>query len=165
MEAPSPRRLATASRRIFAGGAVAAALSVSLGLGLGAATANADVLDDLVKDYTLGTGAGQIPNLLKQVMILRAQGFQPKAEDLAAVKSATSYRPNQGPLIEALSMTIAHQRKVQSLMANMPAQPPMATGGGAGVTPPGPVSAPANVAPPVQAVTPGVGALPDQASN
>jgi hypothetical protein len=101
-------------RRIVAGVVVGAGLAASLGLGLGTATANADVLDDLAQEFSLGAGAGPVANWVKQSLMLRSQGYKPRPADYKAIQEALSHRPNQVPLIDALKSTVNRQRKMQS---------------------------------------------------
>jgi hypothetical protein len=110
-------RIASRLRRCGAGVVVGTGLAVTLGLGFGTATANADVLDELAQQYGLGAGVGQVSNLLREALLLRSQGFVPKAGDLEAITNAASHRPNQMPLINALSSTVAHQRSQQEKLA------------------------------------------------
>jgi membrane carboxypeptidase/penicillin-binding protein PbpC len=110
-------RIASRLRRCGAGVVVGTGLAVSLSLGFGTATANADVLDDLAQEYSLGAGAGKVSNLLKQALLLRSQGFIPKPADYEAIAAAVNRRPNQMALIEALSATVANQRSQQEKMA------------------------------------------------
>ncbi len=101
-------------RRIVAGGVVGTSLVASMGLGLGTATANADVLDDLAQEFSVGAGAGPVAKWVKQALTLRSQGYKPKPADYKAIQSALAYRPNQMPLIDALKSTVARQRDLQS---------------------------------------------------
>jgi hypothetical protein len=128
MTAASHRKPASRWRRRATGSTATAGLALSAGLVFGTAVANADVLDDLAKEFSLGSGAGQVANLLNQSLTLRAQGFRPKPSDLAAVEAALDRRPNQGPLIAALSNTVAHQQKQQSQMAPEAGSPPIVAG-------------------------------------
>ena len=50
-------------------------------------------------------------NLLNTSLTLKSQGYRPKSGDLAQVQAALDKRPNQGPLIDALTATIANQQK------------------------------------------------------
>ena len=128
MTAASHRKPVSRWRRCAAGGTAAAGLALSLSLMVGTATANADVLDELAKEFSLGAGAGQVANLLSQSLTLRAQGFRPKPSDLAAVQAALDRRPNQGPLISALSNTVSHQQKLQAQMSPEAGSPPIVAG-------------------------------------
>ena len=90
---------------------------VAIGLVFGpAATASADVLDDLAEEYAVGSGGGQLSNLLKMSLKLRAMGFKPSKSNLAEIAEAMDYRPNQNPLISALKDTIAYQQKIKAQM-------------------------------------------------
>lgn len=88
------------------------------------------VLDRLSAEFTRGSGAGQVANLLDQALKLRAQGFPPKPADLAAVQAAVAKRPNQGPLIGALQATVTHQHQLQSQAGSGPSQNQPQTGFG-----------------------------------
>lgn len=81
-----------------------------------AATAHADVLDELAEQYVVGSGGGQLSNLLKVSLKLRAMGFKPSKANLTEIAEAMDYRPNQNPLIEALKDTIAYQQKIKAQM-------------------------------------------------
>ena len=74
-------------------------------------------------DYDLGSGGGQLSNLIDDVMRLRAQGFLPSNANKEAIVKALEYRPNQGPLIEALRDTLVYQRKMQARSAAQPSNP------------------------------------------
>lgn len=100
-------------RRKTTAGIAGVGMSVALMMGFGTATASADVLDELAEQYSTGAGAGQIANLLHTSLQLRAQGFKPKPADYQAIKAAMDRRPNQGPLVEALSAAVANQVKTQ----------------------------------------------------
>lgn len=94
-----------------------AGVALATGLVFGpAATAHADVLDDLSEQYNVGSGGGQLSNLLKVSLKLRAMGFKPSKANLEAVATAMNYRPNQNPLISALKDTIAYQSKLMAQM-------------------------------------------------
>lgn len=108
------RRSGSRRRRVLHG--VTGAL-LAAGLVFGpAATAHADVLDDLAEQYAVGSGGGQLSNLLKLSLKLRAMGFKPSKANLAEITEAMDYRPNQNPLIEALKDTIAYQQKIKAQM-------------------------------------------------
>ena len=92
-----------------------AGVAVAVGMVFGStAVAQADVLDDLAEEYSIGTGGGQLSNLLKVSLKLRAMGYKPSKAYLDELTTAMSYRPNQNPLIEALKDTIAYQAKVKA---------------------------------------------------
>lgn len=69
------------------------------------------------QEYDQGAGGGQLSNLIKSVMKLRAQGFKPSKANVAEIMDALNYRPNQKPLIEALSNTLGYQQKIQAQTA------------------------------------------------
>jgi hypothetical protein len=89
-------------------------LALGLLIGVGPAPAQADVLDDLAQEYSMGAGAGQVANLLKATLKLRAQGYRPSNANLQEITEALDYRPNQKPLIEALTDTLAYQTKIKA---------------------------------------------------
>jgi hypothetical protein len=92
-----------------------AGVAVAVGMVFGStAVAHADVLDDLAEDYAVGSGGGQLSNLLRISLKLRAMGYKPSKAYLDELTTAMSYRPNQNPLIEALKNTIAYQAKVKA---------------------------------------------------
>ena len=94
-----------------------AGLTIAVGLVLGsAAPAHADVLDDLAQEYAVGSGGGQLSNLLKVSLKLRSMGFKPSKANLDELQQAMNYRPNQNPLINALKDTIAYQQKIKAQM-------------------------------------------------
>ncbi len=76
--------------------------------------AQGDVLDQLAEEYAVGAGGGQLSNLLKVSLKLRAMGFKPSKKYLDGITAAMKYRPNQNPLISALKDTIAYQQKIQA---------------------------------------------------
>lgn len=86
------------------------------------ATANAatatkgDALDQLAEEYAVGAGGGQLSNLLKTALKLRAMGYKPSKQYLDEIQKAMTYRPNQLPLIGALKDTIAYQQKLKAQM-------------------------------------------------
>ena len=82
----------------------------------GTATAGADVLDQLAEEYAVGSGGGQMSNLLKAALKLKAMGFRPSKANLEEIAQAMAYRPNQMPLISALKDTIAYQQKLKAQM-------------------------------------------------
>ena len=121
-----------------------------------AATAG-DVLDVLAEEYAVGSGGGQLSNLLKTSLKLRAMGFKPSKPYLDELTTAMTYRPNQGPLIAALKNTIAYQQKfraqTQVLQQAQAQQGANSAVMGAGQMP-GSNSAPAAVAPAPAPATP-----------
>ena len=80
------------------------------------ASATGDVLDQLAEEYNVGAGGGQLSNLLRTALKLRAMGFKPSKANLEAIQVAMNYRPNQNPLINALKDTIAYQAKIKGQM-------------------------------------------------
>ncbi len=82
-----------------------------------------EVLAIIEAEYDRGSGAGQLSNLIDDVMRLRAQGFLPSNANKKAIVKALEYRPNQIPLIEALQDTRAYQRKMQARAAAQPSNP------------------------------------------
>jgi hypothetical protein len=66
------------------------------------------------QEYDMGAGGGTLSNLIKQVMKFRAAGFKPSKANVEAIIKALDYRPNQKPLIEALSDTLAYQSKIKA---------------------------------------------------
>ena len=92
-----------------------AGVAVAVGMVFGSTgIAQADVLDELADQYAIGSGGGQLSNLLKVSLKLRAMGYKPSKAYLDELTTAMSYRPNQNPLIEALKDTIAYQAKVKA---------------------------------------------------
>ena len=92
-----------------------AGVAVAVGMVFGStAVAQADVLDDLAQEYAIGSGGGQLSNLLKVSLKLRAMGYKPSKAYLDEITTAMGYRPNQNPLINALKDTIAYQAKVKA---------------------------------------------------
>lgn len=137
-------------RRAVTGAVASSALAVGLMVGFGSPAALADdtettppvsadasptaqpvapqtadeVLAIIEADYDLGSGGGQLSNLIDDVMRLRAQGFLPSNANKEAIVKALESRPNQGPLIEALQDTRAYQRKMQARAdAALPSNP------------------------------------------
>lgn len=106
---PTPKPTMTAT-----GGAEAA--TAAAGSATGTAAAAGDVLDQLAEEYSVGAGGGQLANLLKTSLQLRAMGFRPSKANLQELTAAMAYRPNQLPLIAALKDTIAYQGKVKAQM-------------------------------------------------
>ena len=81
-----------------------------------AAASSGDVLDQLADEYAVGAGGGQLSNLLKVALKLRAAGYKPSKQYLDELTAAMKYRPNQLPLIDALKDTIAYQQKLKAQM-------------------------------------------------
>ncbi|MCI4675568.1 hypothetical protein [Candidatus Mycolicibacterium alkanivorans] len=73
-----------------------------------------ELLAYIDQEYDMGAGGGQLSNLIKSVMKLRAAGFKPSKANVAAIIQALNYRPNQKPLIDALSDTLAYQQKIKA---------------------------------------------------
>lgn len=80
------------------------------------AAAAGDALDRLAEEYATGAGGGQLSNLLKISLKLRAMGYKPSKQYLDELTAAMKYRPNQLPLIDALKDTIAYQQKLKAQM-------------------------------------------------
>ena len=114
MTTQATRNTAAGWRRKFVGGLISAALAMGLALGAGPAPARARALDDLAQEFSMGSGAGQVANLLKATLKLRAQGYRPSRANLDEITKALSYRPNQKPLIEALGDTLSYQQKIRA---------------------------------------------------
>lgn len=69
-----------------------------------------------------------VANLLRASLELRAQGYNPKPADLAAIKAAMDRGPNQAPLVEALNGALSNQRKAQSHASPSRGQSPIQVG-------------------------------------
>ncbi len=110
----SPTQAAGTPGLQLTGGAAGGTPTVPRKQATGPAPSYAYVLDQLSTEFSRGSGAGQVANLLNEALTLRAQGFPPRPGDLMAVQAAVAKRPNQGPLIAALQGTIAHQHQMQS---------------------------------------------------
>lgn len=136
-------------RRAVKGAVASGAMAVGLLMGIGASTALADpadpttetetppmtadqVLAIIDQDYDTGAGGGKLSQLIHQVMLLRSQGFKPSNANRAEIEQALEDRPNQTPLIEALTNTLHYQRKLQAQAqnANADQQPGFNFGGG-----------------------------------
>ena len=76
-----------------------------------------EVLAIIERDYDLGAGGGQLSNLIKDVLTLRAQGFMPSNGNKTAILEALEKRPNQTPLVDALKETLNHQLTLKSRQA------------------------------------------------
>jgi hypothetical protein len=119
-----------------------------------AAGQKGDILDQLAEEYAIGAGGGQLSNLLKVALRLRAMGFKPSKPYLDELQAAMKYRPNQLPLIDALKDTIAYQQKLKAqmeILGNAQARQGAAMGAGAA---PGPGSPASVVATPPPATAP-----------
>lgn len=140
-----------------AGGAAEGAAASADAAKTAAAAVQGDVLDQLAEEYAVGSGGGQLSNLLRASLKLRAMGFKPSKQYLDEIKVAMAHRPNQLPLIGALKNTIAYQQKIQAQMQILQqAQAKNQNGAvmGAGAAPG--AANPANVAPQApQATAPG----------
>ncbi|MCV7179011.1 hypothetical protein [Mycolicibacterium sphagni] len=68
------------------------------------------------QNYDQGAGGGQLSNLIKSVMKLRAQGIKPSRANIAEIQNALQYRPNQKPLIDALQDTLSYQNRIFAQM-------------------------------------------------
>ena len=66
------------------------------------------------QEYDTGAGGGQLSNLTKAVMKLRAAGYRPSKQNVQAIIAALDERPNQKPLIEALNETLGYQQKIKA---------------------------------------------------
>ena len=169
-------------RHAVTGAAASSAMAVGLMVGFGSPAALADpetdpqadasptaqapvpqtaeeVLAIIEADYDLGSGGGQLSNLIDDVMRLRAQGFLPSNANKEAIVKALEYRPNQGPLIEALQDTRAYQRKMQARAAAQPSNP---AGVGINQLPPGMQPDPTNPDNTGVFITPGGGGTIEQ---
>jgi hypothetical protein len=111
-------------RRAATGGLAGAVLAVGLIAGFGSGTASADILDDINAQYDVGSGGGQISNLIHRAIRLRAAGYVPSKGNIADLEAGLAERPNQGPLVEALKQTVAFQKRTQSRGAAQQPQGP-----------------------------------------
>jgi hypothetical protein len=68
------------------------------------------------QNYDTGAGGGELSNLIKSVLKLRAQGVKPSKANIAEIQNALQYRPNQQPLIHALQDTLGYQQKIFAQM-------------------------------------------------
>lgn len=66
------------------------------------------------QEYDMGAGGGQLSNMIKAVMKLRAMGYRPSKANVAAITEALDDRPNQRPLLEALGETLAYQQRIKA---------------------------------------------------
>jgi len=78
-----------------------------------------EVLAIIYRDYDTGSGGGQLSNLIHSVMQMRSQGFKPSKASQDAIVKALDYRPNQGPLVQALKETLADQTKQKKQLEAM----------------------------------------------
>ncbi|MDT5322850.1 MAG: hypothetical protein QOF25_2 [Mycobacterium sp.] len=104
----------TGWRRAVTGAVASAALAAGLMVGLGSGTANADVLDDIGRQYDTGAGGGQVSQLIHTALKMRALGFVPSKGNMDDLVAAMDKRPNQVPLINALENTVAFQKRNQA---------------------------------------------------
>ncbi|MDT5082699.1 MAG: hypothetical protein QOJ80_7336 [Mycobacterium sp.] len=111
-------------RRAATGGVASAVLAAGLIAGFGSGTASADVLDDINAQYDVGSGGGQLSNLVHSAIKLRAAGYVPSKGNMADLEAGMAKRPNQGPLVEALEATVAFQRRNQARGAAQQPQGP-----------------------------------------
>ena len=140
-----------------AGGAAVGASADAEAVAAGAS--QGDVLDQLAEEYAVGSGGGQLSNLLKTALKMRSMGFKPSKPYLDEIKEAMNHRPNQLPLIGALKDTIAYQQKIAAQMQIL--QSAQAKGGNGMASGAGSAPGPANVAP---QAPPGAGAMPAAAA-
>jgi hypothetical protein len=150
-------------RRAVTGGVASGALAVGLLAGVTAPTALAEpatpttdadapptptmtadeALAIIAADYDTGAGGGQLSNLIHDVLTLRALGFKPSNANKVAIEEALEKRPNQAPLIEALTNTLAYQRNQQA-RANAAVAPQNGFNMGMNQLPPGVPPDPSN---------------------
>ncbi|MGI9126232.1 MAG: hypothetical protein ACR2JM_16010, partial [Mycobacterium sp.] len=141
---PSPTEAAAGTTAGAATGAASSGATSEAGATATAAAGQqtgGDVLDQLAEEYAVGAGGGQLSNLLKVALKLRAMGFKPSKPYLDELSAAMKYRPNQNPLIEALKDTIAYQQKIKAQMdvlSNAQAKQGAAMGAGAAPGPSNP---------------------------
>ncbi|KAB7753204.1 hypothetical protein A5630_18290 [Mycolicibacterium mucogenicum] len=120
-------------RRGVAGAILAGAVTV--GMLITPAAAHADILDDLDAQYDIGSSGGDLSNLLRTALKLRAQGFGPSKGNLDDIQAALDQRPNQVPLIHALQDTVKFQKRNQARAAGARPQSPIVIGGPGGLPP------------------------------
>jgi hypothetical protein len=154
-----PQQTAVPKPTVALEGGAAAGTAAAASSATAAQAQPGDVLDQLAEDYAVGTGGGQLSNLLKTSLKLRSMGFRPSKQYLDEIAEAMTHRPNQLPLIGALKDTIAYQQKIQAqtqILQNAQAKNANGAVMGAGAAPG--AANPANVAP--QAAAPGQAAAP-----
>mgnify|MGYP006992423902 CR=1 FL=1 len=95
----SPTQAAGTPGLQLTGGAAGGTPTVPRKQATGPAPSYAYVLDQLSTEFSRGSGAGQVANLLNQALTLRAQGFAPRPGDLMAVQAAIA---TQAPCLPAL---------------------------------------------------------------
>lgn len=113
---PTPTPSVSVSGGVQAPGSSADSDAAAATTAATSAAAAGDVLDQLAQEYAVGSGGGQLSNLLKLSLKLRAMGFKPSKANLEEITQAMNYRPNQIPLIGALKDTIAYQQKIKAQM-------------------------------------------------
>lgn len=106
---PTPKPTATVE-----GGAATAGATTAAAAAATDAQPVGDALDQLAEEYAIGSGGGQLSNLLKASLKMRAMGYRPSKANLEALSQAMRYRPNQLPMLQALKETIAYQQKVMA---------------------------------------------------
>jgi hypothetical protein len=94
-------------------GIASTGMAAALMFGFAPATAHADVLNDLNNEFTSGAGAGPVANLVIQSIKLRDMGFKPTKAQYGEITKALDYRPNQTPLIHALTDTVDAQTRLK----------------------------------------------------
>ncbi|MDT5108254.1 MAG: hypothetical protein QOE20_144 [Mycobacterium sp.] len=114
----------TGWRRAAGGGAASAVLAAGLIAGFGSGTASADILDDINAQYDVGSGGGQVSNLIHSAIQLRAAGYVPSKGNMDDLEAGLAKRPNQGPLIAALEATVSFQKRNQARGAAQQPQGP-----------------------------------------
>lgn len=102
-------------RRTVTSLVAATVMAVGMMFGFGSATARADIITDLVQEFSTAAGAGQVANLLNQSLQLSGKGFRPTRGQLSAIEEANGYRPNQTPLVRALQDTVDGQTRALQL--------------------------------------------------
>ncbi len=104
-----PKKSGPAWRRTVGVALAGTGMALALALGYAPGMARADVLDDLANEFTTAAGGGEIPTLLNQSLKLRGMGFPATPGELAAIQDSEKYRPNQTPMIKALSAAVQGQ--------------------------------------------------------
>jgi hypothetical protein len=117
-----PKKSGPAWRRTVGVALAGTGMALALALGSAPGMARADVLDDLANEFTTAAGGGEIPTLLNQSLKLRGVGFPATPGELAAIQDSEKYRPNQTPMIKALSAAVQGQthRMKQAQAGNPP---------------------------------------------
>lgn len=114
--APSAQSPSSQSTRSTPAPTTPTATTAATAAAAAATATGGDVLDQLAEEYAVGSGGGQLSNLLKISLKLRAMGFKPSKPYLDELATAMDYRPNQLPMIDALKDTIAYQQKIRAQM-------------------------------------------------